>query len=124
MQLDIHLDINPTTLVIVMVSLFLFGMAYNHLVAWLEKQGHDEGYTAILVVVGVLVTVVACTPLIGIESSLILLLAFLASGSSMIAGSIYRYMQRRSALNDDIKRTIRQLATEGHSDGESTRLAK
>lgn len=37
-------------------ALFVVGFLYNALVGWLERRGYDEGYTAVLVVVGVLIT--------------------------------------------------------------------
>ena len=77
--------------------LFVFGLAYNWLVEQLERRGHDRGYTAILVVIGVAATVAATLPLIGVEAVAVLLLAFAASGTPMAAGSILRYVRERSA---------------------------
>lgn len=124
MQLDVHLDLNVESLVIMTAVLLLFGLAYNAVVGWLEENGRDEGYTAILVVVGVLVTVLVATPLIGIDSSIILLVGFIASGSPMIAGSIYRHVLARESHQEEVKRTIVQLSTREQSDASSTRLAE
>lgn len=38
------------------IGLLVFGVIYNLVVGWMERNGYDEGYTAIMVVVGVLVT--------------------------------------------------------------------
>jgi hypothetical protein len=75
-------------------SLFAFGFVYNLVVAWLERHGYDEGYTAILVVFGVLVTL-AGVAAFDTQAALIALAAFAASGFWIVVGSISRYAQAR-----------------------------
>lgn len=79
----------------ILTSLFIFGVAYNAFVSWLERQGYDRGYTAILVVVGTLVTVVGAGLRLGTRSVAWILTCFAASGTPMIAGSIWRYVAQR-----------------------------
>jgi len=81
--------------VVIGIGLLLFGIGYNFLVDWLEKHGFEEGYTAILVVGGVLITLLASIPLTGIEAFLTLLVCFSASGFPMVLGSWRRYCDRR-----------------------------
>jgi hypothetical protein len=93
-------------------GLFAFGYLYDRFVGWLEREGYDEGYTAILVVVGTLVTLLASIPVdvavlqfsLGearspwaIAPVLFLgkLATFAASGAPMVVGSITRYAKRR-----------------------------
>lgn len=90
--------------------LILFGIGYNTVVTHLERRKLSEGYTAILVAVGVIITlgIVAIFDWLG---ALIALGAFACSGSPMIAGSIYRHMQARAAeqkrVVDDVRQTSR-----------------
>lgn len=97
MQFDPQFESNLTYMgSVAALSLLLFGLAYNWLTAWLEQTGRNKGYTAFLVVVGTLVTVLATIPLIGFTNALVVLGAFVFSGSPMILGSIWRYMNERA----------------------------
>jgi len=89
MQIDRKLTRNYLALVI-------FGMAYNRLAAYLGRRYGDHGYTAWLVVVGVAVTILGALPQIGLRAGLHLLLAFIASGTPMIAGDVLRHLQDES----------------------------
>ncbi len=84
--------------------LFGFGFIYNLVVAWLEQHGYDEGYTALLVVVGTAVTLGAMA-VVAWPCALGMLGAFAASGFWMVLGSWWRHVQRR--------RRAQQLAREG-----------
>lgn len=83
----------------VSAGLLLFGIGYNWLVTTLEKSGHDQGYTSILVVGGVIVTIAASTPLIGLDAVVSLTLLFVASGTPMIVGSLLRYAREREQID-------------------------
>lgn len=83
-----------TTLAVLAV-LLLFGLAYNWAVARIEQAVPDHGYTAIWVIGGVAVTLLATVPLIGWRDALIVLAAFAASGLAMTVGSIQRHLARR-----------------------------
>jgi hypothetical protein len=76
--------------------LALFGLVYNWVVKWLEKDGRHEGYVAILVVGGVLATLGGLAVLRGFEIAVYVALLFVASGTPMILGSIARYMNKRA----------------------------
>jgi hypothetical protein len=80
-----------------LLGLLLFGGLYNRFVACLEAARRENGYLAILVIAGVVVTLLAAAPFIGSANLLKLLLAFGASGLPMTWGSIDRYMTRREA---------------------------
>jgi len=88
-------EISITNLIIG-IGLLLFGIGYNHLVGWLERQGFEEGYTAILVVGGVLITLLASIPMVGGQIFLTMLICFSASGAPMVFGSWRRYCDRRN----------------------------
>jgi ACR3 family arsenite efflux pump ArsB len=93
----------------IFLGLFLFGIAYNAFVAWLERAALDRGYTAILVVVGTLVTLGGYALLAGWEQALTVLLCFVASGTPMIAGSIWRYVTRRQQEEKSLETLVREL---------------
>jgi len=67
----------------VLAALVLFGLAYNWLIGRIESAVPDHGYTAIWVIGGVLVTVLATVPIIGWTAVLTVLGAFAASGLIM-----------------------------------------
>lgn len=76
----------------ILAGLFFFGLAYNALVQVLGDR--KDGYTAFLVVAGVLVTLCGLA-LVSWEYALLALSLFAASGAPMILGDIYRSIQRR-----------------------------
>jgi hypothetical protein len=93
-----------------LIILLIFGAAYNWLVARIERAVPDHGYTAIWVIGGVLITVLATVPVIGWDSAIYVLLAFAASGLLMTLGSIQRHLTRRQA---DLDRQRAELSN-GH----------
>ena len=83
---------------LVLALLFIFGYGYNWLVGWLERNGYESGYTALLVVGGTAITLLGVVPLIGIKHTLVVLAAFAASGFWMVVGSWQRH--RDAELRD------------------------
>lgn len=75
-------------------ALFVAGFGYNLLVGWLESRGYHEGYTAILVVAGVGVTLLAVS-LLSIGVAELMLGAFACSGFWMVIGSMWRHAKTR-----------------------------
>lgn len=80
----------------VLGGLFLFGLAYNAAVAWMESRGYDQGFTAILVIFGVATTLIGVAVL-DERAAMLSLYAFVASGTPMVIGSWWRYVRRRQA---------------------------
>jgi len=72
-----------------------FGIVYNQLIAFLQRQGYSQGYTAVLVVAGTAITLVAAVPVIGIRAALYVAGLFAASGLPMTLGSMQRYAAAR-----------------------------
>lgn len=85
------------------IGLFLAGMAYNHIVEWIEQRGYDEGYTALLVVVGVGLTLLGVA-ILDTGAAALALAAFCFSGLPMVAGSIWRHVRRRERSQEMIRR--------------------
>lgn len=92
---------------VVIGALFVAGFFYNLLVAWLERKHYDEGYTAILVIGGVAITLVGIG-LLSIEVAGLMFGAFSASGFWMVIGSMWRHARKREraqqAIIDEAKR--------------------
>ena len=82
------------TIWVVFGLLFVFGFLYNLAVDWFERRGYDEGYTSILVVFGVLVTL-AGVAVIDSNAATLCLAAFCASGSWMVIGGWWRHVRIR-----------------------------
>lgn len=98
------------TFFIVVAMLHLFGWVYDELVAWMERNGYDEGYTALLVVGGVLATLAGLAVLRGLESAVYMALLFVASGTPMIIGSMARHARQRAKdeqrAREDVQRIL------------------
>jgi len=87
-------DPPPARIVLILSTLFLFGILYNALVSWLEDHHYDRGYTAILVIGGSAVTIAGAGRLAGWKAALWTLAAFATSGTPMTLGSIARHCQQ------------------------------
>jgi hypothetical protein len=81
---------------LILAGLALFGISYNWVIGYFERKGYLEGYTALAVVLGVLVTLGAVA-LVDWLAAVLCLAAFCASGVPMLGGSIWRHMQARRA---------------------------
>lgn len=99
MTCEIRLDYG--TIAAVFLGLLLFGIAYNSLVAWLERRRYTEGYLSLIVALGVFVTLCGAAVL-SIQAALLSLGAFFATGTPMIMGSIVRYIHRREEMKQAI----------------------
>ncbi len=103
-------DLNGRTLYTIGIGLLALGIGYNMLVAWIERHGYDEGYTAILVVVGTLFTL-GGVALVDVRAAFISLGAFACSGTPMILGSWWRYARaRRNAQRAMLEEVARDKA--------------
>lgn len=100
--------VNLGTLAAVYLALLLFGIVFNWTTEWAEKKGYTQGYLSLFVMVGVGVTVLS-TAIISPVFALITLGAFIASGTPMIVGSIWRHVRER-------ERQLEQLRREAHGD--------
>jgi uncharacterized membrane protein YhhN len=81
-------------LVIVFLVLFIFGIGYNGLVAWIEARRYNQGYVCLLVAIGVMATL-AGLAVLDIKAAMLATGCFVASGTPMMVGSILRYWRER-----------------------------
>jgi len=103
------MDVQSESLVVV-GALVIFGVAYDRAVAELgNRPGGHAGFTALLVVVGVAVTVLMLWPLLGTDAVEILVVGFCASGVPMVAGSVQRYLRSRAAEIEELRRIQAEL---------------
>ncbi len=94
---------------IIYYRLLVFGILYAVIVYWLSKHGLTEPYTALLVVLGVGVTLYGCytyETITGHITTIQVFTAFVYSGSPMIAGDIADYMHRRLSGRKLINRAM------------------
>lgn len=90
------MNINPnyfTNLPAICFILFTFGVAFNWLTSWMHRRGYSDGYTWVLVVVGVAVTIGASGLVLGWTAVWVLFVLFACSGLPMAAGDIWRHVQ-------------------------------
>lgn len=92
---SLQIDLGLITAVIGL--LFSFGLLYNQAIEYLIRKRYAEGYTSLLVAFGVFVTL-AGVAVIDLSASLLALIAFAASGTPMVIGSIVRYVRKREAM--------------------------
>jgi uncharacterized integral membrane protein len=76
-------------------GLFFFGLSYNALMHALGER--KDGYTALFVVGGVLVTLTGLA-LIDWRCALLALTLFVASGLPMVIGDMYRSIKKKDAI--------------------------
>lgn len=99
----------------VMGGLFVFGIAYAVLVNRLHHKGYSEGYTAFLVVGGVLVTLLGNIPLHHQDpfiDFLLLLACFAATGLPMVINDWLGYVWARQADQEYLAH-VAEEATDG-----------
>lgn len=111
MEMMVCLDgsCNPLWKALAMVAIgLIFGLGYDAVVSWLERSGHDQGYTAFLVVGGVSVTLLLGMALIGQGAALWMFVMFAATGLFMVLGSWSRSSLKRKADEEGAKRIARE----------------
>ena len=102
-ELGRYLGADLGAIAVTAVALFAFGIVYNWLVLQISRRGHSDGYTWLLVVIGVGITVIAAGFTIGWAVVLLLFVYFAASGTPMAMGDIWRKIHAES-----VERTERQ----------------
>jgi hypothetical protein len=85
----------------VLFGLLMFGLVYNELVQRIGRR--KEGYTSLLVVGGVLITL-GGVALVSWQCAVLTLSAFAASGLPMTLGSIYRHIRSREQAIEYLRR--------------------
>lgn len=95
--------INWAIVGMVLISLFLFGALFAVLVWVLGRR--KEGYTALFVAAGVLITL-AGVAVIDWRAAVLCLVCFIASGTPMIVGNVGQYIWKR----EQALRSIREEA--------------
>ena len=96
---------NWAVIMAVYFFLLLFGVGYNLLTAYAERQGYTKGYLAFFVAGGVGITV-AATAVIDLAFALVTAGAFIASGLPMIVGSMWRHMRARQEEIERLRRLV------------------
>lgn len=94
---------------LVLVVLLVFGVLYNALVEWLEVTEHGRGYTAFMVVGGVLATLLGFGVVEGWPAAMRAGLCFAASGLPMVIGSMMRSSKERKADEERAKGIAREM---------------
>ena len=97
------------------IGLFVFGIIFAYIVY--RMDGRHEGYTSLLVVIGVVATVGSVGPTIGWPNVCILAAAFAASGAPMIVGDVIRSIQRRERAERLYRENLNKLAERGIKGG-------
>lgn len=99
----VEIGMNWGILAAIYMFLLLFGIGFNIFVAWLERHGYSKGFVSLLVLAGVVVTV-GMTAVISLAFALVTAGAFVASGTPMIIGSVWRHVREREKYIAALKR--------------------
>lgn len=94
-----EIKIESSQVLAVYLALLIFGIGYNQVIAWLERKHYLEGYTALAVAAGTMVTI-GLTAFLNGAYALIMLGSFCCSGLPMIIGSIWRHVKAREYEQD------------------------
>lgn len=94
-QLGAESGVNWEAVPAVALGLLGFGITYSIIIHYLHRHGLNDGYTWLEVVIGVGVTLLAASLVVGWPAVLALLVLFAASGLFMALGDIYRYARAR-----------------------------
>lgn len=103
--MQIFIGVSSGTILALIWGLVLFGMIYNMLIGWAARHGYTEGYLSLVVATGVSITLIAVS-LVDLQAALLTLIAFIASGTPMIIGSMVRYIKARDAAKRAIKAEV------------------
>jgi len=98
---------------LVLAVLAGFGAWYNSAVSWMERHGPIEGFRAILVMFGVTVTGIGYVLLSSIESGVLLLMCFAASGLPMLIGDMLRAIRARQRDREATQAQVREMFDDG-----------
>lgn len=101
MDVSVQIGIDSGAIAVTAVGLLAFGAGYNYIVLALSRRGHSDGYTWLLVCVGVAVTVIAAGFTVGWRAVLLIGIYFASSGLPMAAGDIWRHLRARQAERQD-----------------------
>lgn len=85
----------------------VFGIGYNHVVAWAERKRYLEGYESLAVAGSVLFTL-GLTAIFNVTFALLALGSFFCSGLPMVVGSIWRHIKAREQEQDAIREEASQ----------------
>lgn len=97
----------------ILIGALAFGVLYDRVVGYLEGSGRAQGYTAIEVIGGVLVSLALAGLFIGLEAFLITLLVFALTGTPVAIGSFWRHTEARKRQDEGTRAAL----TEGLSGG-------
>lgn len=101
----------PSGIIGAMIGLLLFGIIYAAIVNHLSSRA--DGYTWLLVVIGVLVTVLTAGLFIGSQNVIITLILFACSGAPMAAENIYSGVSKRIRMERAANDLLTRLADRG-----------
>lgn len=106
------IGVEPGALFGVYATLALFGVGYNALTSYAERNGYISGYTALFVAGGVIVTL-GLTAILFPVASVVILFGFGFSGVPMIVGSMIRNKQAERAERDAALEALRREISSG-----------
>lgn len=109
MESGIGLGIESGLLIGVLAMALAFGIIYERLIAYLEASGRARGYTALMVIGGVFVSLALAAFLVGLQAFLLTLIVFSLTGSPVALGSFWRHTEERSREEAGKQQLLKEL---------------
>lgn len=96
------------------------GTGYNITITKLKRDGHMDGYSAIAVVIGTIITLLFALPFLGLMPVLIIGWLFACTGTPMIYGDITEAWAERQRRERQVRAYVAQMAQEASDDADTT----
>lgn len=103
---------NAPLLALVVILELGFGIFYAWWVDRLKTSGRETGYAAFLVVGGTFATIALVTPIIGLMNAIVVLMAFVITGTPMILWATYRHTEDNKAKKQAEREFVNELQRE------------
>lgn len=120
MEISTSFGLNLGTIGVTIIAIGA-GAGYNYLIERLKEDDRLEGYSALAVVVGVLMTLSFAVPFIGIMPVLIVGWLFAATGTPMIIGDVSRAWKERKQRDTAVRNYLNERNEMEATDGDTSR---
>lgn len=112
MEISTSFGLNLGTIGVTIIAIGA-GAGYNYLIERLKEDDRLEGYSALAVVIGVILTLALAFPFIGLWPTIILCWLFACTGIPMIIGDVTRAWRNKEATATAVRQYLATKATEG-----------
>ncbi|HIP73097.1 MAG TPA: ammonium transporter [Anaerolineae bacterium] len=106
MDIGVQNGLNTGLVVMVAVTAVIFGILYAIFIEYIRRAKRLEGFTALSVVCGVLITLALSAIIIGLRAALLVVFIFACTGTPMIIADIWVYTTERKKKADELRAVL------------------